>query len=510
LPSRVLAEVGAVPATDKDIEKMVPKAVGLKESEFSEHGSDLVDLCRADANAGDLPASSSHIVKLAPIGDLVPYAGNARTHSRKQVRQIADSIKRFGFTNPVLVDDKGMIIAGHGRVEGAKLLGLAAIPTLRLSHLSDAEKRAYVLADNRLAEKAGWDRQILAIELEGLLDLDFDIGLTGFETAEIDIIIDDASEAKGGKPAPEDNAPEPPIGPATSRRGDVWLLGKHRLVCGEARDLTAYGHLLGGEKAEFVFTDPPFNVPIDGHVCGKGAIRHREFAMASGEMSDAEFTAFLIETFRCLAAHTTDGSIHGIFMDWRHAAEILAAGKAVYSELKNLCVWNKTNAGMGTFYRSQHELVFVWKSGTAAHINNFELGQHGRSRSNVWTYAGINTMRPGRLDELAMHPTVKPVALVADAIKDCSHHGGLVLDPFCGSGTILIAAERTGRKARAIEIDPQYVDVAVRRWQVYTGKVATLAATTQNFEEVEEERTAVFLSTASHVHADAARAEGVH
>jgi DNA modification methylase len=456
----------------------------------------------------DFRSGIEQAVTPVPVERLTPYAGNARTHTRKQVRQIARSIKRFGFTNPILVDDAGVIVAGHGRVEAAKHLGMKAVPTLRLSHLSESEKRAYVLADNRLAEKAGWDREHLAIELEALLELDFEVEVTGFEAAEVDIIIDDANEAKDDKQRAEEEVPEPVEGPPVSRRGDLWLLGKHRLLCGDARDSFAYDQLLEGEKGEFVFTDPPYNVPIDGHVCGKGAIRHREFAMASGEMSDSEFAAFLTETFRCLAAHTADGSIHAVCMDWRHLNEMMAAGNVVYTELKNLCVWNKTNAGMGTFYRNQHELVFLWKSGAAPHTNNFELGQHGRSRSNVWTYAGINTMRPGRLDELAMHPTVKPVRLVADAIKDCSHPGGLVLDPFCGSGTILIAAERTGRKARAIEIDPQYVDVAVRRWQTYTGKRATLAASGQSFEEIQEQRSQVMLAANSTVQTDTIAAGG--
>jgi DNA modification methylase len=270
----------------------------------------------------------------------------------------------------------------------------------------------------------------------------------------------------------------------------MWLLGKHRLLCGDARDDDAYKGLVAGETAEFVFADPPYNVRITGHVCGHGRIRHREFAMASGEMSAEAFTGFLITVFQRLVAHTTNGSIHEIFMDWRHLTEMMAAGNKVYTELKNLCVWVKTNAGMGSFYRSRHELVFVWKAGDGPHVNNFELGQHGRHRSNVWQYAGANTLRPDRLEELSVHPTIKPVALVADAIKDCSRRNGIVLDPFVGSGTTLIAAERTGRRARGIEIDPVYVDVAVRRWQTYSGKAATLAATGQNFEEVEAERVA--------------------
>jgi DNA modification methylase len=424
------------------------------------------------------------------VRELRPYRNNARTHSKKQVRQIANSIEKFGFCNPVLIDNDKQIIAGHGRVEAAKLLGIDAVPTCRLSHLSEADKRAYILADNKLAEKAGWDKELLAIELQGLIDLDFEIELTGFEMPEIDVILEDAREAKGDPSEPEDGVPEYPSGPAVTQAGDLWVLGNHRLLCADAREEAAYDRLLEGAKAAFVFADPPYNVAIDGNVCGLGRIRHREFAMGSGEMSEAEFATFLQTVFGRLAEHTVDGSIHQICMDWRHMWEMLAAGRAVYSELKNLCVWNKANAGMGSFYRSKHELIFVWKNGGTGHINNFELGQHGRNRTNVWDYAGVNSLRARRLEELAMRPTVKPVALVADAIKDCSRRGGLVLDPFCGSGTILIAAERTGRKARALEIDPGYVDVAVRRWQTYTGKASILAASGETFETIEEQRAA--------------------
>jgi DNA modification methylase len=427
-------------------------------------------------------------IEYMPVHELRRYPNNARTHTKRQIRQIANSIKKFGFCNPVLIDDEKQIIAGHGRVEAAKLLGIDAVPTCRLSHLSEADKRAYILADNKLAENAGWDKELLAIELQGLIDLDFEIELTGFEMPEIDIILEDACEASGASSGPEDHVPRYPSGPAVTQTGDLWVLGNHRLLCGDARDQVAYETLLEGASAEFVFTDPPYNVRIEGNVCGLGRIRHRDFAMGCGEMSEAEFTTFLQTVFERLAKNTVDGSIHQTCMDWRHMWEMLAAGREVYGELKNLCVWNKSNAGMGTFYRSKHELVFVWKSGTAAHINNFELGQHGRNRTNVWDYAGASSMRAGRMEELAMHPTVKPVALAADAIKDCSRRGGLVLDPFCGSGTILIAAERTGRKARAIEIDPTYVDVGVRRWQTYTGKAAILAASGDTFEAVEEQR----------------------
>jgi hypothetical protein len=313
-------------------------------------------------------------IELMPVDKLTPYPGNARKHSRKQIRQVAKSIERFGFTNPVLIDDDAQIIAGHGRVEAAKLLGMKSVPTLRLSHLSAADKRAYIIADNRLAEKAGWDRELLAIELQALVDLDFDIELTGFETSAVDIILEDADEATGKTGGPEDKVPDPLPGPAVSQPGDLWVLGNHRLICSDARNDDAYERLMCGEKATFVFTDPPYNVRIDGHVCGSGAIRHREFAMASGEMSSEAFSGFLTTVFGRLAAHTTDGSIQDICMDWRHIDEMMTAGRAVYTELKNLCIWNKTNAGMGSFYRSQHELVFIWKSGEAAHVNNFELG----------------------------------------------------------------------------------------------------------------------------------------
>jgi len=336
-------------------------------------------------------------IEQTSVRELRPHPNNARTHSRKQIKQIAKSIEAFGFCNPVLVDDSNHIIAGHGRVEAAKLLGIDAVPTCRLSHLHEVERRAYVLADNKLAEQAGWDREVLAIELQGLIELDVDIELTGFETAEIDLILDEAREASGVASGPEDAAPEPLPGPAVSQTGDLWLLGAHRLLCGDARDQAAYDQLLAGAKAELVFTDPPYNVAIDGHVCGLGRVRHREFAMASGEMSEAEFTAFLETVFALLVANTVEGSIHQVCMDWRHAWEMLAAGRMVYSELKNLCVWNKTNAGMGSFYRSKHELVFIWKAGTAQHTNNFELGQHGRHRTNIWDYAGVNTMRAGRM-----------------------------------------------------------------------------------------------------------------
>jgi DNA modification methylase len=422
------------------------------------------------------------------VARLRPYGGNARTHSKKQIRQIADSIKKFGFTNPVLIGAEDEIIAGHGRVEAAKLLGMESVPALRLSHLDAAQRRAYVLADNKLALNAGWDRELLAVELRTLIDLDCDIEITGFSLAEAELVLDEARECSADPRAGgEETIPAlADLGSATTRCGDVWLMGRHRLLCGDSRNRGTFARLLEDARADLVFTDPPYNVPIDGHVCELGRIRHREFAMGAGEMSSAAFTAFPNTTLGHAAACCRDGAIAFVCMDWRHMGELLAAGKAVFSELKNLCIWNKTNGGMGSFYRSKHELVFVFKVGNGPHTNTFGLGETGRWRTNVWDYAGVNALRAERAEELAMHPTVKPTALVADAIKDCSRRGEVVLDPFGGSGTTLIAAENTGRRARLVEFDPAYCDQILRRFERVTGKQALLAATGQTFEEVAE------------------------
>ena len=424
------------------------------------------------------------------IDALTPYVGNARTHSKTQIRQIADSIDTFGWTNPVLVDGTGGIIAGHGRIEAARLLGIEKVPTIRIEDLTEEQKRAYIIADNRLAELAGWDRETLAIELQGLieLDLDFDLTITGFEMPEIDILIGELDTVEDHDPA--DEVPEVENGPPVTRLGDIWCFGKHRLICGDATDADTYARLLDGAEAQMVFTDPPYNLRIDGHVSGLGKVRHREFAMAAGEMSEAEFTAFLATAFRNLAGHSADGAIHFVCMDWRHLGEIVAAGKAAYSELKNLCIWAKNNGGMGSLYRSRHELVFVFKVGTGPHINNVELGRHGRNRTNVWSYPGISSFGKDRDAEIALHPTVKPVALVADAILDCSKRGGIVLDAFAGSGTTLIAAERTGRRGYGIELDSRYCDVIVKRMAKVAGLEATHAETGQTFNEIERERAA--------------------
>ncbi len=429
-------------------------------------------------------------VDRVPVSALKPYDRNARTHSPKQIQQLAASIEEFGFTNPVLIDSNRRIVAGHGRVDAAKLLGLKTVPVICLEDLTEAQIRAYVIADNKLAENAGWDRELLGLELQYLteLEIDFEATITGFEVAEIDVLVGELEIVADEDPAdeiPEVDESEPPV----TRLGDIWQIGKHRLLCGDATDPTTYGRLLVGEQAQMVFTDPPCNVPIDGHVCGLGKVKHREFAMASGEMSKAEFTAFLSTVFSNLSGASVGGAIQFVCIDWRHIGEIVAAGTEAYTEFKNLCVWAKTNGGMGSLYRSQHALVFLFKSGTAPHIYNVELGQHGRYRTNVWSYAGINSFREGRDEELALHPTVKPVGLVADAILDCSKRGGIVLDAFVGSGTTLVAAERTGRKGYGIELDPKYCDTIVKRLDQVAKLKATHAETGETFAELETDRT---------------------
>jgi DNA modification methylase len=423
------------------------------------------------------------------VHKLRPNKRNARTHSKKQTSQVASSIIQFGWTYPILVDEERQIICGHARWEAAKQLGLKKVPVLVMQGLSDAEKRALAIADNKIPINAGWDRSVLATELGELASLlpecNLELDITGFEPAEIDGLMADFRDPErdpGDEPC---EIADQPI----SRRGNLWQCGQHRLLCGDACDPADWSSLMGRNPAAMVFADPPYNVRITAWL-NHGKIKHREFAFASGEMSPSEFADFLERWMRLAAKFSENGSLHFVCMDWRHLGEMHRAGQEVFGTLQNLVVWNKTNAGQGSFYRSQHELIFVYKNGDTPHLNNIELGRHGRNRSNVWTYAGVNTFRKGRLDELTIHPTVKPVALVADAIKDCSRRGDIVLDPFMGSGTTMLAAEKVGRRAYGMEIDPLYVDAAIRRWQAFTRRDAVLDATGQTFAEVAANRPA--------------------
>ena len=396
-------------------------------------------------------------------GELRPDPRNARTHPKKQIEQIQSSIAAFGFTNPVLADSDNVLIAGHGRLLAAKALGLTAIPVIELAGLSNAQKRALRLADNKIALNAGWDVEILQQELSDLavLDVDIDLTLTGFSTGELDVLLRGADD-------PDDEAiPAVPVEPRT-RSGDIWNLGNHRIGCGDSRDIAFVRRVVGeGAKVDVAFMDPPYNVKIGGNAVAQGS--HREFAMASGEMSGTEFRLFLTATLGNAVAVSRDGAVHFICMDWRHMDDLSAACGPLYGALLNLCIWNKSNAGMGSLYRSKHELVYVYRTGTVLHLNNVELGRHGRNRTNVWDYASVNSLRGSRRDDLALHPTVKPTGLVANAIEDVTRRGDVVLDLFLGSGTTLIAAERTGRCCRGIEFDPCYVDVALARWSEKTG-----------------------------------------
>ena len=382
------------------------------------------------------------------------------------MRKLAASLERFGFVLPILIDAERRVVAGWGLVLAARQLGLSEVPGVSLTDLSEADLRTLRLALNRITEDSTWDRDALTIELSEILELapDIDLEISGFEMGEIDPLL------HGDGLDQEDELPliDAAAAPVT-RLGDLWVLGEHRLFCGDALQAENYARLLGAEKADMLFADPPYNVAIDGHASGLGAVKHTDFAMASGELSPAKFVAFLKTSLGHAAGCSSDGAIHFVCMDWRHMKEMLAAGEETYTELKNLCLWNKSNAGMGSLYRSKHELIFVYKVGTAAHINNVALGRYGRHRTNVWDYVSQNALNGTSKSKLALHPTVKPVAMIADAIRDCSNRGNLILDPFGGAGTTLIAAERTGRRARVIELDPMFVDVSIERWQRLTG-----------------------------------------
>jgi DNA modification methylase len=422
----------------------------------------------------DRLAHSALQIETLRVRDLRTNPDNARHHPAKQIEKLRRAIDEFGFLIPVLIDEQNLLIAGHARIEAAEKCGHTAVPCIRTAHLSNAQKRAFAIVDNRLAQDASWEFQVLAKEFKFLQAEGVDLQITGFEIPEIDAVL--ASALPAAKNSEDDRIPELEPTRTITKANDLWILGEHRLLCGDARRREAFTALMGRSRARLVFVDPPFNVKIRGHVSGKGRVRHREFAEASGEKTSAQFEKFLEDSFALLADHSTDGAIHFVCTDWRHLDEMLLAGRRIYSELKNVVVWNKTNAGMGSFYRSQHEHILVWKHGRATHMNNVQLGKHGRNRTNVWTYAGANTFKSERLAELAMHPTVKPVALIADAILDSSQRGDIVLDSFGGSGTTLIACERTGRKARLIEIDPAYCDQTIRRWQKLTGGTAVNAA----------------------------------
>ncbi len=407
------------------------------------------------------------------IGELREYSENPKIHEEKQIQQIAKSINKFGFTNPILVDEKSEIIAGHGRLLAAQLLKLETIPIIRLTHLSEPEKRAYRIADNRLAENGQWNVELLKLEFSEIeklalnLEDELNLDITGFDFKEIDVLL---AKDKPNEKADDklNSVPYVAENEIVSQHGDVWLLGKHKVICGDALKEETYQRLFHDVHANMVFIDPPYNVKIQGHVCGAGQTKHKEFAFASGEMDEAEFTSFLKTTMKNISKYSAEASVHYICLDWRHIYELLSASRDVYAKMLNMIVWCKKNGGMGSFYRSQHELVFVFQNGKGSHVNNVELGKHGRYRTNVWHYAGVNSFGSEQKN-LKMHPTVKPVELVRDAILDASKRGNIVLDAFLGSGTTLIAAEKTGRICYGIEYEPLYIDTIIRRYYELTG-----------------------------------------
>lgn len=406
------------------------------------------------------------------ISELKVNPHNARRHSEKQISKIARSINEFGII-PIVTDENKIILAGHAVVKAAESLGIAEIPTVVLTHLNKTQKRAFMLTLNKLSEQGEWDRESLKIEFEFLIEENFDMSITGFETPELDIVLntDFFNKEKAEKPDKADQLPDKNKIQSIIKKGDLYRIGYHYLLCGDSRDGKSFEILLGDKKANMILTDSPFNCKVS-NIVGLGKIKHEEFAMASGEMSPEEFTNFLETIFSNLAKYSTDGSLHFHYMDWRNILEIMTAGKSVYTELKNLCIWDKGRGGMGSLYRSQHELCFLFKNGTASHCNNIELGKHGRYRTNVWNYPGISVTNPGSLEDLKLHPTVKPVAMLADAILDCSRPGDIILDCFAGSGSTLLAAERTKRRAYCIEYDPHYCDVIIHRYKsLFNGKV---------------------------------------
>jgi DNA modification methylase len=430
-------------------------------------------------------ATRQTIIAYLPIESIVPDPNNPRKHSLKQIRAIAKSIEAFGFNAPILVDNGNRVVAGHGRLEAAKRLKLAEAPVIRLEHLSEQQAKAYMLADNRLTDRSSWDDRKVAIvlkELSDIITLDFEIEATGFEAPEIDLRIQSLEPQDESTDSADEF--EATRGLPVSRPDDLWTLGGHRLLCGNALDPRAYDALLAGEKAAAVFTDPPDNVGVKGDVTGKSAEKQRELPTAVGEFTEDALRRHLVDAFDSMVSHSAEGATLFACMDWRHLLEIVSAIRALGCELIDLCVWVKTSGGMGSLYRSRHELVFVFGKRDTTRVNNVQLGKDGLNRTNVWNYP---LARRGRTRGAELHPTIKPIAMVSDAILDVTQRGDIVLNPFCGSGTTILAAERTGRRGYAMDLDPGRVDTAIDRWHRVTKQTA-VHASGKTFEETRAER----------------------
>jgi DNA modification methylase len=422
---------------------------------------------------------NSRETQLRPINSVKPYDRQLRRHDRRKINKLKKLIGHFGQVAPIIIDTNQVIIDGTAVWLAMRELGSGDIATITVAGRSDSEIKALRLALNRLSIEAAWDNQHLRIEFEELLNLSFDLELTAFDTAEIDHIFDvDLPQAN----LVEDGVQIPTVqAQAVSKLGDIWVCDDHRLGCGNAHDGDFVARVRDAVPVDVCFVDPPYNVPIAGFVSGKGRNQHREFVQGTGEMSPDEFTGFLAAALAVLQASSSPRALIYACMDWRHVHELLSAGRQRALELYNICVWAKTNAGMGSLYRNQHELICVFEAGTETPANNVELGRHGRNRSNLWTYRGFNAFGDQRDELLAAHPTVKPVTMVADALRDVTKRGGTVLDTFMGWGSTLIAAEETERRCFGTELDPLYVDVVIRRWQIHTCRDAVHAATGELF-----------------------------
>ncbi|MEZ5655029.1 MAG: DNA methyltransferase [Sphingobium sp.] len=441
---------------------------------------------RPEGAVGASPALRNlPVEQVRPEQDYVPVDAlklprrQVRRHNKKQIDLIADNLKTFGQIKPIVIDAQGVIVAGVAVYEALRALGVAEVQVVRVEHLSPEMLELYAIADNKLAELSSFDPEVLVDIFKDFEDLDFDLGLTGLEPFEIDNIFAETAGEEVDEPEDIPDAPAVPV----SSLGDMYRLGDHLLLCGNALERESYVALMGDERATMIVTDSPYDVKIRGNVSGLGKVKHDDFIMGSGELGRDGFIAFLKTSFTHMVEYSIDGSIHFACMDWRHVYEMMVAGEACYSQLKNILVWNKGSGAMGSFYRSQHEFIFSWKKGEEPHINNFGLGGNGRrTRTNVITMPGASSFSRTRQEDLAAHSTVKPTRLFADLILDVSRRGDIVLDPFCGSGTTLLAAERTGRKARCIELDPKYVDVAIERWQSATGRQAIHVQSGLTFE----------------------------
>jgi len=419
-------------------------------------------------------------IETVNISELKAYSQNPKDHPEKQIQQIAASIKEFGFNTALLIDETNEIIAGHGRLEAAKILQLDTVPVIRLSHLSEAQKRAYRLADNKIAENGGWNTDLLRLEISELEQIcnDFDITITGFEDLEIDVL----TNPNETKTADEqlNKIPYVPENEIVSKIGDIWTLVNHKIICGNSLESYTFQNLMGNKLADMILQDPPYDLKIGGHVC---KTQHKEFAMASGEMNSEEFTKFLKSNFAICEQYLKDGGLSYNYMDWRHIGEIIAAGRDIYKSFINMVVWVKSSGGMGSLYRSQHELCFVFKKGKESHTNNVELGKNGRYRTNVWHYAGVNSFGRHK-DDIKMHPTVKPVEMLRDAILDVTKRGDIVLDSFLGSGSTLIAAEKSKRICYGIEFEPLYIDTTIRRFKELFGIDAIRESDGKTYSEI--------------------------